>query len=132
MAKPQAFDVLALYESDRVTGSDIILCLERTVGQARVVDPHALAPGKEMKQPGLVSSRLLRATGCDEECSNSASIIAEINLAFGWNSRQPRRAAWSWHRKWKASGRSVTLRVQESRSAMTLWAVEMRRSACAQ
>ena len=50
-------------EDDVVAGDDIVAGLEGRRGEAWIINVHALAPGKEMKQPGLVSTCLLSVTG---------------------------------------------------------------------
>jgi len=79
-----------------------------------------------MKYWGLVSARLFSLTGCGEACANSASIIAEMSLALGWNCRQLRSTAWSWTSKGNVDGRADELGMRERRSAMTLSVMETR------
>ena len=55
-----------MFSGNGVTGDDVVAGLEGHSGKAWVVNVHALAPGKEVKQPGLVSTCLLSATGCGE------------------------------------------------------------------
>jgi uncharacterized metal-binding protein len=89
VSNPEARDCFSLNECYGVAGNDVVAGLERARSQARVSQVHVLTPGKVMKQPGLVSTRMLSSSGCGEACANSTYIIAEMSAALGWNCQQP-------------------------------------------
>ena len=85
-----AQDRVALDAVHEVAGNDIVLCLNRGGGHARVALALFLRPPfQEVNCPGVFRTLLLTVRGSSNFFCDIASMISEISVELGWNRFDP-------------------------------------------
>ena len=90
MFDKHAQDCVPLYAVNEVTGNDIVSCLNRGVGHARVSLALFLSPPfQEVNCPGVFRMLLITVSGSSNFFCDIASMISVISVELGWNRFDP-------------------------------------------